>query len=109
MFEGVVVALGQVQMIKEEDAGDGWYEGDKLSIPDYRIALRDGTQFLVEVKNHNGDHIEISLTNSYVEGLRRYRELTGSPIKLAVYWVGWRTWTLVPLDLLDPYPKHFVL
>jgi hypothetical protein len=28
MFQGVVIALGQVQMIKEEDAGGGWYDGD---------------------------------------------------------------------------------
>jgi len=109
MFEGVVIALGQVHMIKEEDAGGGWYDGDKLSIPDYRIVMRDRTQFLVEVKNHNGNHLEIALTKIYVDGLRRYGELTGAPVKLAVYWVRWRTWTLVPLDLLDPRPKHYVL
>ena len=109
MFEGVVIALGQVQMIKEEDVGGGWYEGEKLSIPDFRIVLRDGTQFLVEVKNHNGDHFEISLTTAYVNGLRRYGELTGCPVKLAVYWVGWRTWTLVSLNVLEKRQKGFAL
>src|SRR5437868_5488053 len=48
MFQGVVIALGQAQMIKEEDVGGGWYDGNELSIPDYRIVLRDGAQLLVE-------------------------------------------------------------
>jgi hypothetical protein len=109
MFQGVVIALGQVQMIKDEDAGGGWYDGDKMVIPDYRVVLRDGTQFLVEVKNHNGDHFEISLTKTYVNGLRRYGELTGSLVKLAVYWVGWRTWTLVSLDVLEERQNSFAL
>src|SRR5215831_1716986 len=108
MFEGVVIALGQVQMIKEEDAG-GWYDGDKLTVPDYRIILRDGTQFLVEVKNHNAGPFEISFKKEYVNGLRRYGGLTGSPVKLAVYWVRWRTWTLVSLDVLEERETGFVL
>jgi hypothetical protein len=109
MFQGVVIALGQCQMIKEEDVGGGWYDGDELAIPDYRIVLLDRTQFLVEVKNHNGDPMEVSFTERYINGLRRYGELTGSPVKLAVYWVGWRIWTLVPLDILEKYEKGFGL
>jgi hypothetical protein len=109
MFQGVVIALGRCQMIKEEDVGGGWYDGDELGIPDYRIVLHDSTQFLVEVKNHNGDPMEISFTETYINGLRRYGELTCSPVKLAVYWVGWRTWTLVPLDILEKCEKGFAL
>ena len=101
MFQGVVIALGQVEMIKEEDAGGGWYDGDKLSIPDYRIVLRDGSQFLVEVKNNNEDHFDVKFAKRYIDGLRRYGDLTKANVKLAVYWVGWRTWTLVSLDVLE--------
>jgi hypothetical protein len=109
MFQGVVIALGQAQMIKEEDAGGGWYDGEELRIPDYRIVLRDSAQLLVEVKNHNANHLEVSFTKTYVNGLRRYGELTNSDVKLAVYWVGWRTWTLVPLSILDERGAHLVL
>jgi hypothetical protein len=101
MFQGVVLALGQVKMIKEEDAGGGWYDGHKLSIPDYRIVLRDDSQFLVEVKNNNGDHFDVTFAKGYIDGLRRYGDLTKAHVKLAVYWVGWRTWTLVSLDILE--------
>jgi hypothetical protein len=109
MFQGVVIALGQVQMIKEEDAGGGWYEGEELSIPDYRIILHDGSQFLVEVKNHNGDHFEVTFTKTYIEGLRRYGAFTRADIKLAIYWVGWQTWTLASLDILEERENSLVL
>lgn len=51
MFAGLVVSLGKVQLIKEEDQGRTWYL-DNVLVPDFLVVLRDGRQLLVEVKSH---------------------------------------------------------
>jgi hypothetical protein len=53
--------------------------------------------------------MQIAFTETYINGLRQYGELTRSPVKFAVYWVGWRTWTMVPLDILEKCEKGFAL
>lgn len=104
LFESLVVSLGGIQLIKQEDSGAAWTGRPHLKIPDYRIVLLDGTQFLAEVKHfHQGGKQmrPFAISKSYLRGLREYEELVGCPVKLAVYWSAWNQWTLVPLDVCE--------
>jgi hypothetical protein len=63
MFETVVASLGNVKLLKQEDAGSGYYASNvDLALPDYRIVLKDDAQLLVEVKNFS----QITGTQPYV-------------------------------------------
>ena len=104
MFAALVVSLGRVTLIKQEDAGTVWTGRSELKVPDYRIVLPDGTTFLVEVKHfHQGKAPTkpFPITRKYLTALRAYGELVGCPVKLAVYWERWNVWTLVPLSELS--------
>src|SRR5260370_300808 len=104
MFSALVVSLGRITLIKQEDAGTAWTARRDLTVPDYRIVLRDGTTFLVEVKHfHQGKAPTkpFHITRKYLTALRSYGELVGCPVKLAVYWERWNVWTLVPLSACD--------
>jgi hypothetical protein len=98
MFEGLVVGLGQVKLIKQEDAGSAYADNQELKIPDFRIVLADGSRLLVEVKNfyQKDGSEEFSLSEKYLAGLQRYADLDHSPLAVATYWVRWNIWTLVP-------------
>jgi hypothetical protein len=115
MFRDLVVALGQTTMIKEEDAGKGYVDAPALVIPDFQIRHRNGSRFLVEVKNNHSKKpqdpktLQFSMKSSYYEGLKQYAEWLGCPIKLAVYWTGWRLWTLTPLEMLSRRGNKCVL
>ena len=104
LFEALVVSLGRIALIKQEDAGAAWTGSRGLKIPDYRIVLPDGTGFLVEVKHfHQGATPTkgFSLSENYLTGLRTYGELVGCPVKLAMYWSRWNVWTSVPLSACE--------
>jgi hypothetical protein len=101
LFEALVVSLGRIDLIKQEDAGPAWTAQRGLKIPDYRIVLPDGTRFLAEVKHFHqgGDPTKPhSISRNYLTGLRAYGDLVGCPVKVAVYWSRWNRWTLVPLS-----------
>ena len=103
MFAALVVSLGQISLIKQEDVGTAW-TARELTVPDYRIVLPEGTTFLVEVKHfHQGNTPTkpYPITRKYLTALRTYGELVGCPVKLAVYWERWNLWTLVPLSACD--------
>src|SRR5207237_10049330 len=51
MFEALLVSLGAVELLKQEDAGEIYAFDETLEVPDFRLVLRDGSQLLVEVKN----------------------------------------------------------
>jgi hypothetical protein len=53
LFRGVVLSLGGIRMIKDEDAGTLYLDpaGPGLKQPDFRVVRHDGEQLLVEVKN----------------------------------------------------------
>lgn len=109
LFENVIVSLGKVKLIWEEDAGGGWYDGPDLHIPDFFVALTNGDRMLIEVKNYHGIHGPYKLRSSYWKGLRRYGELRGAPVYLALYWSRWNLWTVVPIDLMQLEDKKRVL
>lgn len=76
MFGFVAASLGQCQLIREEDAGEV-YCADSLSIPDYRLVLKSGTQLFVEVKNCNsvGTEVPIKFRTDYLKRLEDYSRL----------------------------------
>ena len=105
MFEAMLVSLGDYSLLKAEDCGRVYPEGC-FKIPDFRVVLRDGTQWLVEVKNINiGNPLRQDrrvMRRDYREKLENYASATGGHLKLAVFWAKWRLWTLVsPERLID--------
>lgn len=102
MFGAMVASLGNVKLIKEEDAGPV-YASENVVIPDYRLVLNDGSRLLVEVKSYSQKHAtaDYTVSASYLSALARYAELDGAELALAVYWVRWNVWTLVPLSAFE--------
>jgi hypothetical protein len=74
MFEYVASSLGKCAVIKTEDAGSVHTEEADLKVPDFRIVLTEGTQFLVEVKNFHQDSPfqQFKANVDYIEGLQKY-------------------------------------
>ena len=50
MFEAMLISLGDFTVLKAEDQGK-LYPGTGFRVPDFRVVLTDGTQWLIEVKN----------------------------------------------------------
>ncbi len=98
MFEAMVVALGTVKLIKQEDAGAVYGSVPDLKIPDFRIVRADGSPILVEVKNFNQENPQepFSQEVGYVKGLEDYTALNNCELWFAIYWVKWNYWTIVP-------------
>lgn len=98
MFEALMIALGRCRMIKAEDGGKVWPESD-FRVPDFRLVLEDGEQWLVEVKNvyceDAGEQRKKIMTAAYRRPMETYAKATGAELKLAVFWARWSIWTLV--------------
>jgi hypothetical protein len=65
--------------------------------------LTDGRQWLIEVKNSYDKEPFRQLavfTAPYVQQLQDYAVATQCPLKFAVYWARWGTWTLVAPEAL---------
>lgn len=104
MFEALVVSLGAYSLLKTEDTGVVHPEGS-FTAPDFRLVLNDGTQWLIDVKNvfHAApDQQRLVLRKIDVEKLTAYAEVTGCPLKIAVYWARWRMWSLIDAADLAP-------
>lgn len=105
MFEAMLVSLGDYSLLKPEDVGR-IYPDDSFCVPDFRVVLADGTQWLIEVKNvYIDDPAQQErqlMTQAYREKLESYAAATGGEFKLAVFWAKWAFWTLVsPVKLVD--------
>lgn len=100
MFAYVAAALGRCAAVKQEDAGDVYVPSPGVSVPDYRLVLEEGDEWLVEVKNcHQRDPTApLRIKAEYLDSLRRYASLFRRPLWFAIYWSAWRLWTLVPAD-----------
>lgn len=99
LFEYVAASLGNCAVIKSEDSGDISTDVENLNVPDFRILLQNGQQFLVEVKNfHQGKAPDASYSfkKNYFEALYKYATLFKCDLKIAIYWVLWNSWTLIP-------------
>lgn len=100
MFGYIAASLGKCTAIKHEDDGELYVSDINVQIPDYRIVLEDGYEFLVEVKNfHRSEPFaKFTLTASTVRKLRNYAVLFKKDLKIAIYWSGWSKWTLICPD-----------
>ena len=105
MFERLLRSLGNFTLLKYEDMGQV-YPKNQFKVPDFRVVLSDGTQWLIEVKNvYEEDPLKQKrklLNSSYREKLEAYASATGGQLRLAIYWARWSIWTLVsPEHLID--------
>ncbi|MGO7821247.1 hypothetical protein ACC684_28765 [Rhizobium ruizarguesonis] len=104
MFEALIVSLGAYKLLKTEDTGIVHPEGD-FTAPDFRLVLMDGTQWLIDVKNvflAAPATQRLVLRKVDVDKLTAYAEVTGCPLKIAVYWARWRFWSLIDAADLAP-------
>lgn len=103
MFSYLAAALGNCALITEEDSGTFFDTIGTLTRPDFRLITRDNQQMLIEVKNHHEKNVPqpYSFTESYLESVTRYAELMGLPLKFAIYWSRWNTWTLTDASRLS--------
>jgi hypothetical protein len=103
MFEALLVALGEYRLLKTEDGGRV-HSASGLRVPDFRVVLADGEQWLIEVKNvYEADPLNqrrLLMNRDYRQALEAYAEATGAKLKLAVFWARWSMWTLVSPDRL---------
>lgn len=102
LFAAVVVALDGCLLLKEEDEGVTYYDGERVKLPDWRLTLRDGRNLLVEVKAKppSAGAGEFRISKGEVSGLRRYSELVGDDVYVAVFWSALHVWSLLPLNAL---------
>lgn len=69
---GTLGRIGKVALIKSEDAGDAYYTGPEILIPDFRVVTADRAQLLIEVKTHllgNSFAKPLKLTDRYIRRL----------------------------------------
>ena len=101
MFAYIAAALGGCKLITEEDSGIFFDAIGNLTRPDFRLITCENQQFFVEVKNHHTATKPYEFTAAYLLKVTRYAELIGLPLKFAIYWSRWNTWTLVDASRLQ--------
>lgn len=108
LFEAVVASLGEVRLLKSEDAGDVYFSGQELKPPDFRIVTGDGDQVLVEVKNffQREPFKPYRMRRSDLLALQRYAQIVDTEsLKVAIYWSRWNRWTLTAVDRFKEKPR----
>lgn len=107
LFAYVVGALGRISLLKHEDAGNVYsVDSDDVMPPDYNVILKDGTQFMVEVKNHRKIG-SFSIKEDYYNKLERYAHICNTKLKIAIYFSHYKTWVLVPIEAFEKKGKSF--
>ncbi len=104
MFEGMVASLGKVKLLKQEDAGECYFAGDQIRIPDFRVVTKSGSVLLIEAKSHypSDPMADFRIRAQDLEALQRYTAFFGTPLRFAIYWAHWNQWTLTrPEDFGD--------
>lgn len=109
MFAYVSGALGKVSLLKQEDAGDLYFVGNELVMPDYRLTLHDSTQLLVEVKNFHSENPQkrFSLSKAYYSKLAAYSDLNNIELKFAVFFSAWNHWTLLSIQSFEESDEEY--
>jgi hypothetical protein len=104
MFAGMVANLGAVKLLKQEDAGECYYNGDSIAVPDFRIVTASDKPILVEAKNHFAKKPlkPFRIRKTDLEELERYASATKTPLRFAIYWAPWNLWTLNASRFLTP-------
>ena len=100
MFAHLAAALGESQIINEEDSGVFFSIDGEIRRPDFRILTRSGDQFFVEVKNFHptNPYDPYPVKGDYLSRLCAYAESFKVPLKLAIYWSPWNLWSLVDVN-----------
>jgi hypothetical protein len=111
LFEYIAVSLGECSFVKHEDAGDVYASQQDVNPPDFRIILKDRSQFFVEVKNffQRDPLSKYQIKGSYLSKLKAYTDIFGVELKLAVYWAQWNLWTLSSLSCLEEKNGNYYL
>lgn len=111
LFAQVAGALGNCQIIKQEDSGNIFLNNSDIEIPDYSLVLKDGTRLFVEVKNcnHTNHRSYYGLSKDYVAKLEKYARLNGAPLKFAIYFSRFNKWILISKDLLIEQHNRYVI
>jgi hypothetical protein len=102
LFEYIAVSLGECALIKQEDAGEMYMSNSDIKPPDFRIILKNGSQFFAEIKNffQSNPLSKYKIKTSYLNQLKAYTDLFGAELKLGIYWTKWNLWTLTSLSCL---------
>jgi hypothetical protein len=99
LFGLVAADLDGCILVKQEDAGDTYYEGDDLKVPDWSLVLKSGLRLLVEVKSLPPTEFRFAaIKKQEVQRLRRYANIVGRDLYIATFWSALGMWTLVPAD-----------
>lgn len=108
MFEGMVASLGKVRLLKQEDSGECYFEGDAIQMPDFRVVTDSGVVLLIETKSHyqSNPMAEFRLRTADFEALRRYAAMFRTPLRFAIYWAHWNQWTLNRPESFSNTNKH---
>jgi hypothetical protein len=107
MFQLMVASFGKVRLIKQEDAGECYYCSDEpIRVPDFKVVQADGKTVLIETKNHftTTPLNPFRIRGRDLDALARYSAFLQAPLKLAIYWARWNTWTLNDPETLKPDP-----
>jgi hypothetical protein len=112
LFRAVLISLGGITMIKDEDSGEFFIEQDAaLALPDFRVLTRGGEHLLIEVKNVGGRYRPRpqKLRAATVQAQQHYAQMTGARLLYAHYWAGNNHWSLVDSQVLQSQGDHLVL
>ena len=108
LFASLVAALDGCVMLTQVDVGEIFVDGDSVKAPDFFLHLRDGNRILVDVKNiaqmpHTSD-FAVPFGAGEIARLRRFGELYGAEVYLALYFSAASLWSLVSIEDLVPGP-----
>ena len=109
MFQSMVVELGGVTFIKQEDAGEVWMAGAEVKIPDFRVVSAAGESLLIEVKNCYRKPLTYRFEANYFQALLRYAAIAKTPLKLAIFWARLFTWTVCDAAVAKRNGRHYEL
>ncbi|MBF0724052.1 hypothetical protein [Sanguibacter inulinus] len=106
LFASLIASLDSCNLMTFVDTGDIYFDGDSVKAPDYFLSLKDGRRLLVDVKAVRGPRKAsldeaVKFSASEVRRLRRFGELYGVDVFLAIYHSEMFIWSLVSIDDLD--------
>ena len=110
LFAHVAGALGNCKLIKQEDSGEAFSTEQNIQAPDYKVILKDGSQYFIEVKNCHFPNIKspYPFNKTYIEKLENYAELHSTPLLFAIYFSRQNKWFLLPKSSLIEQKNKYV-
>ena len=109
LFASLVAALDECDLMTLVDTGDIYFEGPSVKPADYFLHLRSGERILVDVKSvdlrtEDPLGMPVKFGAAEVDRMRRFGELFGADVYVALYFPSLPMWTLVHLDDLRTGP-----